>query len=212
MPATPIQSDLDVGEVSDVTLAILAGGEGSRMGHAKGLLEIGGVPILEWILNSLNWTGPTLLVTAPGRERPPGWKLFGSEVTDPVAGQGPLRGILTALEAAKTDLTIVMPVDMPLMGREQLGWLAKQSCDRGVLFRRRRQGPEQLEPMPLLASKSAQETLIACLRDARSSVRGLAGEAGFSVVDAPDRWEDQIWTNLNSPGDLKRFQAMENVK
>ncbi|MDB5911273.1 MAG: hypothetical protein JWP34_5390, partial [Massilia sp.] len=80
----------------DVTLAILAGGEGSRMGKAKGLLRVGpepGQPILGYLLNRLAWRGPTMLVTAPGRDHPPGWEQFDRELIDPEAGGGPLRGV-----------------------------------------------------------------------------------------------------------------------
>ena len=52
----------------DVTLAILAGGEGSRMGYPKGELRLGGRPILPVLLERFAWEGPTLLVTAPGRQ------------------------------------------------------------------------------------------------------------------------------------------------
>ena len=42
-----------------------------------------------------------MLVTAPGFERPPGFERFGREVVDPIAGIGPLRGVLTAIEHRK---------------------------------------------------------------------------------------------------------------
>src|SRR4051812_17878572 len=94
-----------------ITLAILAGGQGSRMGRAKGELLIRGRPILEHILGQIQWAGPTLIVTAPGREHPARWELFNAEAVDPMAGQGPLRGVLTALESSSTDLTIILTVD-----------------------------------------------------------------------------------------------------
>ena len=50
--------------LSNVTLAILAGGEGSRMGKPKGHLEIAGKPILAYLLDQIGWPGPTMLVTA----------------------------------------------------------------------------------------------------------------------------------------------------
>src|SRR4051794_29668278 len=102
-------------KASNITLAILAGGAGSRMGRAKGELRIAGEPILEYLLDRFDWPGPTMLVTAPGREHPTGWARFTREVTDPVSDQGPLRGILTALENATTEVVIVTPVDMPLL-------------------------------------------------------------------------------------------------
>jgi molybdopterin-guanine dinucleotide biosynthesis protein A len=78
-----------ISDCAHTTLAVLAGGEGRRMGGPKGVLALDGRPILERLLDRLDWPGPTLLVTAPGREHPPGWRRFTNEVTDPVAGEGP---------------------------------------------------------------------------------------------------------------------------
>src|SRR5271163_3705700 len=113
-----------VSHCARTTLAVLAGGEGRRMGGPKGSLSLDSRPILERLLDRLAWPGPTLLVTAPGRNHPPGWRRFTNEATDPVAGEGPLRGILTALENASTNEVVVLPVDMPNITRAPLAWLA----------------------------------------------------------------------------------------
>src|SRR6478609_398221 len=44
-----------------ITLAILAGGRGSRMGKPKSHLRLHGRPILEYLLQRLAWPGPKLL-------------------------------------------------------------------------------------------------------------------------------------------------------
>ena len=83
----------------NTTLVVLAGGEGKRMGFAKSHLVLDGTPVLLRLLDQLAWPGPTLLVTARGREHPPGWKRFDRELTDCVDGEGPLRAIQTARAA-----------------------------------------------------------------------------------------------------------------
>src|SRR5258708_2737406 len=100
------------------------------MGQPKGSLRLNGNPILDVLLNRLQWSGPTLLVTAPGRERPVSSHRFASEVADPIAGQGPLRGVLTALENAKTDLLIAITVDMPGISRRNIDWLVEAFLSR----------------------------------------------------------------------------------
>src|SRR5262245_61943963 len=80
----------------DVTLAILAGGHSSRMRASKANLEIGGKAVLQYLLDQAKWPGPTMLITAPGGERVSGSDRFDQTHCDPVAGVGPLRGILTA--------------------------------------------------------------------------------------------------------------------
>ena len=42
------------------------------MGVRKETLRIGGKPILTWLLERIEWPGPTILVTAPGHDHPPG--------------------------------------------------------------------------------------------------------------------------------------------
>src|SRR5438477_6824312 len=119
--------------LSDVTLAILAGGESSRMGRPKAHLQIRGKPILRWMLERLTWPGPTMLVVSPGHENPPGHELFTSQTCDPVAGHGPLRGVLTALENPSTPLLAILTVDMPQIEAMHLNWLIRSIQDRSDL-------------------------------------------------------------------------------
>lgn len=192
---------------TDVTLAVLAGGEGSRMGRPKGLLEVRGRPILEHLLDALQWTGPTVLVTAPGREHPPGWRRFDRELVDRVAGQGPLRGVLTALEGLSTPLLVVATVDMPGIGREQLQWIAQALDGRpdvpGCLLRRREADEIQIEPFPSAFRASAADVIRRRLESNRRSVRLLLEDGGFVALDAPPDWPKQVWLNLNRPEDLR---------
>src|SRR5687768_6739433 len=118
-------------EFPNVTLAVLAGGDGSRMGRPKAELRVGDVPILRWLIDRWRWDGgPTLLITAPGRERPPGGEAFEREVSDAVGGQGPLRGVATALAAARTPIIVVATCDMPCVSAQQFRWLAEALVGR----------------------------------------------------------------------------------
>src|SRR5689334_16790011 len=96
------------------------------MGGPKGSLLVRDKPILEFLLERFAWKGETMLVTAPGIARPPGAERFDREAVDPVAGLGPLRGVLTALENASTEIVVVATVDMPGVGHEQLVWVARE--------------------------------------------------------------------------------------
>ena len=190
------------------TLAVLAGGEGRRMGGPKGVLALEGRPILERLLDRLDWRGPTLLVTAPGRQHPPGWQRFTSEATDPVAGQGPLRGILTALEHASTNQVVVLPVDMPNVTSPPLEWLAARLREHpaasAVMFERR----GRIEPFPAaFHTRAAQNLLRAHLADGRLALHRLTVSAEVVVVPAPPEWPADFWVNLNTPSDLAAYSA-----
>jgi molybdopterin-guanine dinucleotide biosynthesis protein A len=193
-------------DISQCTLAILAGGEGSRMGRPKGELEIGEKAILVWLLERFQWPGPTLLVTAPGREHPPGWERFDREVVDPVAGEGPLRGVLTAIEGSSTGIVAVATVDMPGVTSEQIAWVVDQLTDSpkrlAVMCRR---GNDRVEPFPLGIRRESLESIRALVaRGERSVVRGLGEDIG-EVVSCPSAWPDEVWANLNAPDDVRSW-------
>ena len=193
-----------------MTLAVLAGGESSRMGSPQTHLLVRGRPILEHLLDQWNWSGETMLVTAPGREKPPGWQQFDREVSDPVVGQGPLRGIVTALENCRTARLIVATCDMPMVPRELFDSLAATLVNQpdaiGVMTHRR--DSDQLEPFPFVLRVSALILLRDRLRDGPRSIHSLASLTQFHVT--ADASPADIWTNLNDPADYQRFIAAQD--
>ena len=127
--------ETSIGEAG-TTLVILAGGSGSRMGQPKSWLHVGQQPILNYLIGRWRWLGPTMLVTAPGVERPPGADCVDREVCDLVAGEGPLRGIVTALESG-CERAVVAAVDMPGMS----GAAQSRGSDYNTCFKSTTQKP-----------------------------------------------------------------------
>ena len=188
-----------------MTIAILAGGEGSRMGRPKGELRIGDVPILAYLHERLRPCGRMILITAPGREHPQGTEKFDAEFADPVAGLGPIRGVLTALENSASDIVVITSVDMPLVSAEQIEWLADELSRRpeklGMLLAR----GAQVEPFPSIFRTSAATVLRERMEAKRLSVRALLEDERFALVDAPSQWDERVWTNLNTLADFEAF-------
>ena len=190
-------------DVTTITLAVLAGGEGARMGRAKALLRVNDAPVLDYLLDRFHWTGPTLLITAPGREAPPGAERFTRECVDSVPGEGPLRGVLTALENAPTPPVLIAAVDMPLIERRHLDELIEAvGASLALMPARRIDGRRQVEPFPSIFHVGATVEIRARLaRDDRSVARlGDGADARFATIDV--NWEPTAWLNLNHPSDL----------
>ena len=186
----------------DVLLAVLAGGEGSRMGRPKGELRVGDVPILEYLLERWKWDGPTMLVTAPGREHPPGWERFDREVRDAASGEGPLRGIVTALQhCGEAQRLVVATCDMPGVTREMFARLLEALEESlGVMMRR----ADAIEPFPMALRAGALELLVGRLARGERSLQSVATLPEFKCVNGPD--DAGVWTNLNNPSDYEAFQ------
>jgi len=180
------------------------------MGQLKGMLRIWGVPILQYVLDRLDWPGAKWLVTAPGREGPPGFERFDRELVDAEVGLGPLGGVLTALNALDRGMLLVTTVDMPAVERAQLQWIAGQLAERpehlGVMCRRIVAGREQIEPFPLALRAEARSMLRQRLQAGRRAVHQLVDDSAFVVLDAPPDWDDFAWANLNRPRDLEEFE------
>jgi molybdopterin-guanine dinucleotide biosynthesis protein A len=205
----------EISDCASTTLAVLAGSEGRRMGGPKGVLALDGHPILYRLLDRLDWPGPTLLVTAPGREHPPGWRRFTNEVTDPVAGEGPLRGILTALERASTKEVVVLPVDMPNLTSAPLAWLAARLREdptaAAVMVQRTAVASSRIEPLPAAFRPRAADTLVrARLSDRQFALHRLTASSEVVVVPAPSDWPGDFWVNLNTPFDLATYHRLES--
>ncbi|MDP9172833.1 MAG: molybdenum cofactor guanylyltransferase [Planctomycetota bacterium] len=197
-------------DLSHITLAVLAGGKGRRMGIPKAHLSIGGKPILAHVLETLQWPGPTLLVTAPEREHPPGWELFDREAVDPVE-QGPLGGVLTALENSQTAQIVIMTLDMPNIRLSHLAWMVDrlnpQSEFLGLMSRRLYQGAEQVEPFPFACRAAAREIIARRLAAGNFAVHRLSELAEFAANSIPSDWPTEVWVNINSPEDFQAYVA-----
>lgn len=175
------------------------------MGTAKAGLELRGEPILKYLLRTLAWPGPTLLVTAPSREKPAGADGFDREVIDAVGGEGPLRGVLTGLQATDTYAAIFLAVDMPAVQRGDLEWfvneLAVRSDSLGVVGTR----DGVVEPLPCALRRGAIEIVEQHLAEGRRSLRGLAADPRIVSVDAP--LPPRVWLNVNTPAEWNDFLA-----
>ncbi len=99
-----------------ITGVILAGGQGRRMGGIdKGLQELQGRPMTQWVLERLApQVGSVLINANRNLER---YAEFGCEVLpDRIAGfAGPLAGLQAALAHATTPLLVTAPCDSPLL-------------------------------------------------------------------------------------------------
>ena len=199
-------------DLSQTTLAVIAGGKGERMGLPKSHLKVNRKPILEWILRSMEWPGPTLLVTAPAVAHPPAADLFDREAVDPVDGLGPLRGLLTALEQSSTPIVAVITVDMLVvrtpMLEQLVAALTAQPEIRGLMYRIASEAGRQVEPFPSVFRQEAREQIAARLSADERSVQTLAALPGFLALEAPPEWDANSWTNLNTPGEFAAFEAL----
>lgn len=98
----------------EFTVAILIGGDSSRMGADKATLHIDGVAMAERVSEAARAAGAAevLLVGGPQKRAS---ALTGTWKKDAFPGEGPLGGVITALKAATHDAVVVLSCDMPFI-------------------------------------------------------------------------------------------------
>lgn len=99
------------GHPDPVASFLLAGGRSSRMGADKALLTLNGQPLIANALATLRQAGLTPSI-AGGH---PALAAFAPLLPDPTPHLGPLSGICSALASTTAELSVFLPVDLPLL-------------------------------------------------------------------------------------------------
>ena len=100
----------------NITGIILAGGQARRMGgQDKGLIELAHKPMIEYVLNSIEPQVDDIIINANRNQAVYGRYGF-AVVADQIGGYcGPLAGMASGLQAAKTPFVVTVPCDSPLI-------------------------------------------------------------------------------------------------
>ncbi len=191
--------------MKNITLAIIAGGAGTRMGVPKHRLRIRGRAILEDLLDRMEWEGPTMLVVARAGQIVEGMSRIDRVVADEIADEGPLRGILTALERAVTSAIVAIPIDMIRLRGEHARWIARCASESEAPCLMLRSGTGEIEPFPGHFTSDVAAIVRRRLSEEKRSLVGLAEEDGTRIVDAPRDWPTEVWTNVNTPEEAHRL-------
>jgi molybdenum cofactor guanylyltransferase len=111
--------------VSKTTGIILAGGKSSRMGFEKGLAEIQGKKMIEWVIQALEPVCQHLLIISNTNL----YDYLGFPVyTDIYTDTGPLGGIYTGLKHSTTSHNLILACDMPFISSQVLQQLLLEAA------------------------------------------------------------------------------------
>lgn len=185
---------------TQVTGLVLAGGQARRMGGIdKGLVELAGRPLIEWVLEVLSPQTGQLLINANRSQSE--YAAYGYPViADTIEGYcGPLAGIAAGLTAADTDYIVTCPCDSPLVPRDLVARLhdqmQKERSDLAVAH-----NGERLQPVFALLPRDLLPSLEAYLQEGGRKIDRWYEQNKMSVVDFSDRPE--AFLNINTPEDV----------
>ena len=189
--------------LSSLTVTILAGGRGSRLGGVdKAALDLGGRPILEHMLAALGPLAREIVIVA-NDDRLAVDSRF-RVIRDPEPHAGVLPALLAALDAATSDLMLLVACDMPFVSRSLVERLIELAADHDAVVPKV-DGYEQVmhavyrvEPCQAAvrtALERGRRRMIAFLDDVDTL---MVAESDLRALD-PDL---RSFFNVNTPDDL----------
>src|SRR5215216_64292 len=188
----------------DVTLAILAGGQGRRLGGVpKGLLEYEGRALVARQLDLADRFSDVFLVA----DDPAQWRALGVRVIpDVVKNRGAPGGLHAALAHTGTPWVVLVACDMPFIHAAVLDHLLDRREDELGWVCAERDG--YLEPMPgVYAARLAP--VIAPLLPTGPSLQFLLRASGGRALPMKELAELdpelRSWVSVNTPEDAARY-------
>jgi molybdopterin-guanine dinucleotide biosynthesis protein A len=154
-----------------LTGILLAGGSSSRFGSPKELAEYEGETLADRAWRLLDEACDERVVVGPGG------------LTDP--GTGPVAAIAAGLRAAKHDLAVVIPVDMPLLTVDALWELADACRDAAVA---------QAGPLPCAVARR----MLPAFETRERKLRTVLDRLDTARIEL----EARLLANVNTPTDL----------
>lgn len=210
---------------------VLAGGQSTRMGRDKALIEFRGRPLIEHALDKLRTLGFAPRIVGSREDL----SAFAPVIPDNYTALGPLAGIEAALAASShlvasdEDLNLFLPVDLPLLPVEFLRWMAARAEQTAALatipylqgwpqplcavyhrallpYARAALAASDAKVMRAVQHAAAQARLNIDAFDIETIASSLAAECGWREVPPVHRW----FQNLNTPADLEKAALEES--
>jgi molybdopterin-guanine dinucleotide biosynthesis protein A len=172
-----------------LTGILLVGGTSRRFGSPKALAELDGETLAARAWRTLAATCDERLAVGKHAD---GLALPFELLDDGSDLRAPLVGLVAGLRSATHELTVVLPVDLPLVRPEQLRELADNCLDAAV---------PQTGPLPGAYRRSALPVLEGRLGIGQLAIRDALKELDVRVVELDPR----ALANVNDRSDLERL-------
>ena len=177
-------------------------------GADKGLVEFRGRPLVAYALDALKQAAGPLLISA--NRNLDAYARFGVPViTDRTDDfDGPLAGLLSAMEAAETDYVLTIPCDSPLLSGDLLGRLYTTLEQEKAEICVAHDGG-RMQPVFLIAKRVLIADLTEYLASGRRKVETWLSSHQLAVADGSDHPE--WFANINTLEELADWEAGDNI-
>jgi len=192
---------------------VQAGGGSTRFGKDKALVELAGKTMLARTIELVaSICSEAMLVAGEGKYSGGPAPL----IADRWPGQGPLGGILTALQASKRrgllfEWNLIVSCDMPFLTREWLEFLCERS-ERSAAQVVVAESPNGLEPLcacwKTASASGVQTTFDSGIRKVTEAMKRLPMEVLDESVWKRFDTEGRLFWNMNTPADFEQARCI----
>lgn len=195
--------------INMTSIAILAGGESSRMGRDKSFVELGGKPLITRVIALVSQLTLPIHIIA---NRPEAYQVFGLPVfTDVLADRSSLGGLYSAIYHSQTEYTLCVACDMPFLNPTLLNHLISMSTDYDATVPMIGEHPQGLHA---IYRKTCLTPMLRELEHNRLKIRDF-----YALVNT--RWIDEAtlrqcdaelksFVNVNTPEALDSINSVSN--
>ena len=185
----------------NITYLILAGGRGQRMnGVDKGLMTWKNRPMIEHVLKQLNAPAKKVIISA-NRNLKTYEQYANCVIEDSLSNfQGPLSGILSAMQACDTEYLLCTPCDSPNPPKDMLMNLCECMQSQEKMSAVCHDG-ERLQPLFILIPCSHEHLLNDFLQQGRRKVHDFIQLIDPAICDFSKQKDH--FNNFNQPDDMR---------
>ncbi|NMM50350.1 molybdenum cofactor guanylyltransferase [Marinigracilibium pacificum] len=176
---------------SDITGIILAGGNSTRMGTDKALMQLNGKSFLTHILDALKPITNEIILVSNHKEH----QLFNLKCVSDILPAGPLAGIYTGLYHSKTEYNLVLSCDVPLITTNLLKILVDNITNSADVIQLEANG--QIMPLVALYKKKCAPVFLDLLQNGERRVQFALGKLSVKTLTLSKKDWNKV-TNVNT--------------
>jgi molybdopterin-guanine dinucleotide biosynthesis protein A len=188
------------------TALILAGGHGKRIGGNKPGVELGGKPLLQWVVDAVETVADTIVFSIAPDQVLPALQCQARALVceDLLPDRGPLTGIFSGLQSTRSEYAIAVPCDAPFLQPALLAmlWAERHGYDAVVPIV---DGHHQT--LVAVYNRTCIEPIEVALNSPDFSMRTLLGALNVRYVaeDELRRADPELrsFQNVNTPAELQ---------
>ncbi len=175
---------------------ILAGGQSSRMGQDKALMEIDGIPMIQRIASVLKEFTDEIIIASNNTIH---HQYGDSGISDNFPHAGPMAGIETGLQIARNNSSIVVSCDTPFITATILESLVAEKDHDAIIARCN----GRIHPLVGIYRDSSLETIQSHLSTKRLKMQDLLHSLNTKFIDFPNSMEE-AFNNINTKEEWKQ--------